>query len=305
MGKNPYDILGVSKSADEKKIKSAYRKLAKQHHPDLNPSDKNADEKFKEISVAYDLLHDKDKRAAYDRGEIDFDGNQQQQQQQQSYKDFADRPQGQRYQSNSQQHLNPEDLQSIFGNFFKGGGPGAKAGFRAQSADAHYAIDVEFLQAATGANKQITMPDGKMLKITIPAGTQNGQKLRLKGQGRAGDTHAPAGDAYIEIHVKPHAFFHQKDKDINVEVPIAIHEAVLGCKIEVPTIHGKVEVSIPKNATTGTKLRLKGKGIDGGNQYVSLVITMPDTIDDDLKDIIGNWAKTHSYNPRKSEVYTS
>ena len=305
MIKNPYDILGVNKTADEKEIKSAYRKLAKQHHPDLNPSDKNADEKFKEISVAYDLLQDKDKRAAYDRGEIDFEGNQQQHQQQQSYKDFADGPQGQRYYSTSQQHFNPEDLESIFGAFFKDGAPGAKAGFKAQPADAHYAIDVEFLEAATGTKKQITMPDGKALKITIPPGTQSGQKLRLKGQGNAGNTNTPASDAYIEIHVKPHSFFNRKGKDINVEVPIAIQEAVLGGKIEVPTVHGKVEVSIPKNATTGTKLRLKGKGIDGGNQYVSLVIAMPDTIDDDLKEIIGNWAKKHSYNPRKSEVYTS
>lgn len=302
MKKNPYDILDVSKSADEKEIKSSYRKLAKQYHPDLNPDNKEADEKFKEITAAYDLLHDKDKRAAYDRGEIDIDGNQQYQQQQ-SYKDFANGSQGQRYYSNAGGNFDPEDLESIFASYFNDQPGGRYSGFRAQSADAHYAIDVEFLEAATGTKKQITMPDGKKLSIDIPAGAQDGQKLRLKGQ--AGSANTPAGDAYIEMHVKPHAFYKRKGKDINVEVPIAIHETVLGSKIKIPTIHGIVEVSIPKGASTGAKLRLKGKGINGGNQYVRLIIVMPDKVDDNLEKIIGKWAETHSYNPRKSEVYTS
>lgn len=164
MAKNPYDILGVKKTADAKEIKSAYRMLAKQHHPDLNPDNKKAETTFKDISVAYNLLHDKDKRAAYDRGEIDMGGNpQSQQQRQQSYKDFAEGPQGQRYHSGGSADFSQEDIESIFGSFFGGSVGGRQAGFKSQSLDAHYVIEVDFLESVNGAKKRVTMPDGKIL----------------------------------------------------------------------------------------------------------------------------------------------
>jgi len=304
MTKNPYDILGVKKTADDKEIKSSYRKLAKKYHPDLNPGNKEADDKFKEISIAYDLLHDKNKRAAYDRGEIDMDGNPQYQQQQQYYKDFAEGPQGQRYYySGNGGDFNQEDIENIFGSFFSGGVGGRKAGFKAQPSDAHYAIEVDFIESVKGAKKRVTMPDGKVLDISIPAGAKDGQKLRLKGQGAPGNVNQAAGDAYIEMHISPHSFYTRKGNDIHIEVPIGIHESILGSKITVPTIHGKVEMSLPKGISSGNTLRLKGKGVKGGDQYVHVVLTMPEKLDNTLEDNIKKWAKDHSYNPRKNKEF--
>ena len=299
MAKNPYDILGVKKEASDKEIKSAYRKLAKKYHPDLNPGDKDMESKFKEISLAYDLLKDKEKRAAFDRGEIDMDGNPQHQQQ--FYKDFADGPGGQRYYHFHQGggDFSEEDIADIFGSFFGGGAAGHRAGFKRQTADAHYTIEVDFMEAATGAKKRVTMPDGKMLDINIPAGMEDGQKLRLKGQGGQGSINTERGDAYVEVHMRPHRYFSRRGKDIHIEVPVGIHEAILGSKITVPTIHGQVEMSIPKGASTGNTLRLKGKGIKGGNQMVKLKLVMPETVDKELEDAVAKWAKKHAYNPRK------
>lgn len=303
MAKNPYDILGVKKTAKEKEIKATYRKLAKQYHPDLNPDNKQADEKFKEISAAYSLLSDKKKRAAYDRGETDMDGNPQYQQQ--SYKDYAGGPQGQRYYSGGGGEFNQEDIGDIFSSFFNARGGRGQAGFTAPSMDAHYTIEVDFLEAAKGTKKRLTMPDGKVLDLSIPESTQEGQKLRLKGKGAAGNASTPAGDAYIEIHIKPNPFYTSKGKDIHVEVPIGIHESVLGSKVKIPTIHGAVETSIPKGASTGSKLRLKGKGIKGGDQYVVLKLVMPATIDSELESSMGEWAKKHAYNPRTGKEFVS
>lgn len=307
MAKNPYDILGIKKTANDKEIKLAYRKLAKQHHPDLNPDNKEAETTFKDISIAYELLHNKDKRAAYDRGEVDMDGQPQyqQQQRQQSYKDYAQGPQGQRYHTGGSGDFSQEDIESIFGSFFGGRAGGAKAGFKGPSLDVHYVIDVDFLEAMHGAKKRVTMPDGKTLDISIPKDTQEGQKLRLKGQGAVGGAKMPPGDAYIKVQIKPHPFYKRTGKDIEIEVPIGIHESVLGSKIQIPTIHGKVEMQIPKGASSGTKLRLKGKGIKGGDQYVCLKIVMPEKIDSELEEYIEKWAKSHEYNPRKDKEFTS
>jgi DnaJ-class molecular chaperone len=286
MAKNPYEILGVKKDATDADIKAAYRKLAKKHHPDLNPSDKNASEKFKEINTANALLSDKEKRAAFDRGDVDMEGHPQYKQQQ-TYRDFAEGPQGGRYQFNAGD-FNFEDL---FGGL---GGGRRNAGFdRPPSADAHYSIEVDFLEAATGAKKRVTMPDGKALEIAIPEGIEEGQKLRLKGQG----TQA-SGDAYVEIHIKAHSFFTRKGSDITIELPISLPESMLGGKIQVPTIHGAVEMVIPKGADSGLTLRLKGKGIKVGDQYVKLKLVMPKDIDAELEESIRKWSETHAYNPR-------
>ncbi len=299
MAKDPYKILGVAKGASDKEIKSAYRKLAKEHHPDINPDKKGSDKKFHDISAAYDLLKDKEKRAAFDRGEIDMEGNPQHKQQ--YYRDFAQGASGERYYhaDSGGGNFSQEDIEDIFGSFFGGGVGGRSAGFKQRSADAHYVTEIDFMEAALGGKKRVTMPDGKVLDINIPAGIEDGQKLRLKGQGNQGAVNSPRGDAYVEVHIRPHKIFTRKGRDIYVEVPVAIHESVLGSKIKVPTIHGQVEAAVPKGASTGTTLRLKGKGIKGGNQYVKIKLVMPDKIDKDLQDAMEKWAEKHAYNPRK------
>ncbi len=295
MPRNPYEILGVSKGASEADIKSAYRKLAKKYHPDLNPDQKETDKKFKEISAAYDLLSDKNKRAAYDRGEIDMEG---QPRQQQFYRDYAQGNQGNRYyhSTGGGEHFEDLNMEDIFGSFFGMGGMGRTGGRthrQQQAAHSHYTIDIDFLDAARGGSKRVTMPDGRTLDITIPEGIEEGQQLRLKGQGaRAG------GDAYVQVHIHPHKFFTRKERDIYVEVPIGFHESILGSKVQVPTIHGPVGVKVPKGGSSGNTLRIKGKGIKGGDQYVTLKIAMPPKIDAGLEDAIKTWSAHHSYNPR-------
>ncbi len=287
MAKNPYDVLGVSKDASDADIKAAYRKLAKKLHPDLNPGNKDADAKFKELNTANMLLSDKDKRAAFDRGDIDMDEQVRPQQQHYNYRDFADQPQGDRYHFGGGD-FDLSDLEGLFGGL-----GGRRAGFKNPSPDARYTIEVEFLEAVRGAKKRVTMPDGKILDITIPEGIEEGKQLRLKGQGRM-----PAGDAYVSVHISPHRFFTREGNTIRIEVPITLQEYVLGGIIQVPTIHGPVDMTVP-HSSAGTTLRLKGKGIKGSDQYVTLKLTMP-AIDTELQEIIEKWAQTHDYNPRKT-----
>ncbi|MBX7146827.1 MAG: J domain-containing protein [Alphaproteobacteria bacterium] len=299
MAKNPYEILGVAKNASDADIKSAFRKLAKKYHPDLNPGKKDIEVKFKEITTAYDLLSDKEKRASYDRGDIDMEG---QPTQQQFYRDYAQGPQARRYSYQSSGQRPDIDLDDLFGSFFKsrqGNYDEYHPDFNRGSADTHYTIEIDFLEAAKGGSKQVTLPDGRNLSITIPEGIEEGKQLRLKGQGGK-NSRGQNGDAYIEIHIKSHPFYTRKGNDIYTEIPIGFHESILGSKIQVPTIHGSVDMTIPKGANSGASLRLKGKGIKGADQFVKLKIVMPPTIDSDLEQIIKQWSNKHSYNPRQT-----
>lgn len=291
MNKNPYETLGIDKDASAADIKLAYRNLAKKHHPDLNPGNKNADEKFKELNAANDILSDPDKRAAFDRGEIDVSGQSQSQPQRPNYRDFADAPHNGRYNFNGGD-FDLSDIEDLFGHM---GRRTAGAGFtRPPAADAHYTLDIDFLEAARGAQKHITLPDGKTLDLAIPEGLEEGQQLRLKGQGLH-----PSGDAYVKVHIRPHPFFTRKSKDITIELPITLYECLLGSKIQVPTLKEPVEMAIPKGARSDLMLRLKGKGIKGGDQYVKLKVVMPKEIDADLETFIRKWSETHAYHPRK------
>lgn len=301
MTENPYKILGVEKSASEKEIKSAYRKLAKQHHPDLNPGDAGNDIKFKSISNAYGILSDPDKRAAYDAGKLDNDGNPAHPSGQRYYRDYASGEQGKPYYHHTTNQFDPEDIESLFGSFFRGGAAGQQAGFKQKSQDAHYTIQIDFMEAALGGKKQVTMPDGKVLNISIPQGVSDRQKLRLKGQGGRSSIGQEAGDAYVEIHINPHHQFSRKGKDIYVDVPISLGESILGKKIPIPTIHGTVDMTLPKGISSGAVLRLKGKGIKEGNQYVTVQITMPKEIDDELSTFFAQWDEKHAYDPRLKE----
>lgn len=309
MSKSPYDILDIKQGASDDEIKAAYRKLAKKYHPDLNPDNAKADDKFKEASAAHDFLKDKEKRAAFDRGEIDGQGQPKwsggaqgnAEGQRQYYRDHASGPSSNRYQNTG--NINPEDLEGIFGSMFGGRANNAEYEnmFRQQqNADTQYRFDIDFMDAALGIKKQVTMPDGKTLNISIPEGIKDGQKLRLKGQGQK-ISDGRQGDAYVEIHVNPHKKFTRKANDIYSSIPIAIHEAILGSDVKVETIHGPVKIKIPKGTDSGKSFRVKGKGIKGGNHYVEVKIVMPDEIDNALEKTMTDWAKNKSYNPRKSK----
>ena len=307
VNKSPYDILGIKQGASDDEIKAAYRKLAKKYHPDLNPDNAEADDKFKEASAAHDFLKDKDKRAAFDRGEIDSQGQPQwsggaqtdPKGQRQYYRDHANSSGSERYQAGG--NINPEDLEGIFGSMFGGrkGGAGYEEMFRQQrNADVHYRLDIDFMDAALGTKKQVTMPDGKNIKIGIPEGVKNGQKLRLKGQGNKLPD-GRQGDIYVEIHINPHKNFIRKGNDVYTSIPIGIHESILGGNIKVETVHGPVNIRIPKGTDSGKSFRLKGKGIKGGNHYVDVKIVMPEKIDETLEKSMTDWAKNNSYNPRE------
>ncbi|MBI1180043.1 MAG: DnaJ domain-containing protein [Alphaproteobacteria bacterium] len=306
MSEDPYKVLGVAKTASQDEIRKAYRKLAKEAHPDLNPGDKKAEERFKTISLAYDIVGDADKRGRYDRGEIDASGTERPPQQE-FYRQYADADGGFRYQS-SAGFEDFVDLSDLFsGVFQRGGGPGGPGGGRGgrmKGQDLRYHMQVDFLEAVNGARKRVTMPDGRTLDVAVPAGLRAGQTLRLKGNGMPGMNGGPAGDALVEIDVNPHPVFERDGDDIVVELPISLDEAVLGGKVEVPTITGKVNLTIPKGASSGQTLRLRGKGVPGaknraaGDQRVKLKIVMPAKIDADLEAFIETWRESHGYDPR-------
>lgn len=296
--KDPYDVLGVQKTANEAAIRAAYRKLAKRHHPDLNPGKPEAAERFKEINAANDILSDPEKRARYDRGEIDAAGNEKPPEHP-YYRDFGDAPGHEKYHAN----IDPEDLESIFAHAFGGGasGPFATGGgrrFSARGSDAHYTLTIGFLDAANGTMRRITLPEGRTLDVRIPAGVRDGHMLRLKGQGMPGLGDGPPGDALVEIAVAPHPLFRREGDDIIVELPVTIQEAVLGTTLEVPTIKGKVRLTIPPNSGTGTRLRLRGRGIHQGHQFVQLHVVLPPEEEPDLAAFLKTWQPKQAFNPR-------
>jgi DnaJ-class molecular chaperone len=288
---DPYQTLGIGKDASQADIQKAYRRLAKKLHPDLNPGNKQAEEQFKNVSAAYDLLSDPDKRARFDRGEIDASGAERPQQR--YYRDFADAGGANPYASNSG-FADFGDAEDILSEFFGRRGAGGRREFRMRGQDAHYQLEIDFLDAVNGAKKQITLPDAETLDVTIPPGTRDGQVLRLRGKGRPGIGGGPPGDALIEITVRPHPLFRRKGDDLYIDLPVPLDEAVLGGKASVRTPTGTVAMTIPKWSNTGTVLRLKGMGVprpDGtrGDEYVTLKVMLPDKPDAQLERLIADW----------------
>ena len=248
---DPYQTLGLTKTATDEEIRKAYRKLAKEHHPDLNPGNKEAEARFKDISAAYTLLSDPEKRRAFDAGEIDASG--QPQAERRFYRDYAGAGAGFRYEQ-PEDLGGFEDLGGVFADLFKGRrGGGARSGaetqFRMRGGDAHYTLPIDFLEAVNGAKKRVDMPDGKTLDINIPAGVREGQILRLKGQGSPGFGGGPAGDALITVSVHPHPVFSRDGKDIKSVLPITLHEALSGGSVPVETITGPVNSKSPNIPT--------------------------------------------------------
>lgn len=301
--RNPYEVLGVKKEVTSDELRSAYRKLAKKHHPDLNPGNKQAEARFKEISAAYELLSDAEKRARFDRGEIDESGNEKPRAY--SYQEHAEGAPGAKYRT--QEGYSPEDLDDLFSFFGRGGGAGGfgnargeGASIRMRGGDRQYALTVDFLDAVNGAKQRLELAPGKSLDVTIPAGVRDGQVLRLAGQGGPGIGGGPAGDALIEIHIAPHAVFRREGDDILLDLPVTLAEAALGGRVTVPTTTGAVTMTVPPHSNTGTVLRLKGKGVPGhGDELVTLKVVLPPEADPELDTFLKDWAAKHPYDPRK------
>lgn len=305
MSKNLYHVLGISKEASEAEIKSAYRKLARKYHPDLNKDDKSAAEKFKEISCAYDVLGDKDKRKKYDNGEIDCDGKPT------GYGAGFGGAGGGNYQSYNYSGGNPFgnggfgggnaggfDFSSIFGeDIFSQFNGASQGGFSGRTRrprkgeDINYTMQIDFLTAAQGAEKTVSI-NGKSINVKIPSGTQNGQTLRLKGLGHPSANGGDNGDVLITLNVSGHPYFSADGLNILLDLPISMKEAVLGAKVTIPTISGKVAVNVPPYSTSGEKLRLKGKGMKTktgqGDEIVTLKIVAPKTKNADLEQALSS-----------------
>ena len=294
--KDPYETLGVQRTDNEAAIRAAYRKLAKKHHPDVNPDKPDAAARFGEISAAYDLLSDKDKRARFDRGEIDAEGHEVHQQRQY----YRDTPGHERYEPAG--GFSQEDLEAFMAQAFGQAGRRSDWGATGRpmaGRDMQYSLTVSFIDAATGTTRRLTLPDGKTLDVRIPPGTEDGHVLRLRGQGGPGLNGARAGDALIEITVAADPRFHREADDIITEVPVSLKEAVLGTSLEVPTIHGPVRLSVPAGSGTGTRLRLRGKGIRQGHQFVALNVVVPPGEEPELAEFLRTWTPKQGFSPRE------
>jgi DnaJ-class molecular chaperone len=299
MSDDPYKVLGVARDASQEDIRKAYRKLAKELHPDLHPGEKDAETRFKQVSAAYILLKDPEMRARYDRGEIDATGAERADQR--FYRPYAEADETGRYTS-AAGFGDFEDLSDLFSGLFTRGAAGQRA-YHAKGRDLRYRLEVDFLDAVNGAKRRITLPDGTALDLTVPPGTDDGSVLRLKGKGGPGIGNGPPGDALIEIGVKPHPFFRREGNDIVMDLPVSLDEAVLGAKVEVPTVSGRVSMTVPKGASSGTVLRLRGKGVKpdtgpAGDQRVILKVVLPSRIDPELESFMAEWRERHKYDPR-------
>ncbi len=287
-----YKTLGVGKNATQSDIKKAFRKLMKELHPDLNPGDAAKEARFKKVSAANDILSDPNKRALYDRGEIDETGA-----------EVVQNPFGGGFQGQPRGGQGYGDMGDIFSQMFGGGGP--RGGFQQamKGQDQRYNMQVSFIEAALGGKKQIYLADGSPISVTVPKAIDDGQTIRLKGKGHPGQNGGPAGDALIQVKVASHASFKRDGLNIELNLPITLYEATLGGKVEVPTLHGAVGLKIPAGTSSGKVLRLKGRGLEKGrnkgDQLVKLQIHMPEQIDAELESFMKGWKDKHAYDPRQ------
>jgi len=300
--KDPYAILGVSKSASADEIRRAYRKLAKELHPDARPDDKQAEERFKEVGQAFKLLSDPETKARFDRGEIDADGNET------AAFHFRSRPGGPAGQRGPSGRF--EDVSDIFSDLFsdlgRGGRPGQGPGAGPRpmkGRDLKAGVTVSFEEAMRGGKRRVGLTGGRAVEVAIPAGVEPGQVLRLRGQGEPGAHGGPAGDCLVEIAIRPHAYFRRDGSDIRVDLPISLKEALFGGAVRAPTVDGPVEVRVPAGANSGAQLRLRGKGAPKpggghGDQIIKLIVDVP-LNDPTLEAFIEDWTPPADYDPRK------
>ena len=309
MARDPYQELGVSRSASTDEIRKAFRKLAKQFHPDTNPNDKPAEERFKQVSAAFDILGDAAKKKKFDAGEIDADGRETSRTFGGGGSPFGGGGGFQRggFQSGGfgRGGDGPEiDLGDLFGDILGRGarGGGGQGGFSPRGADVKARLDIDLEEAIRGGKKRVAFSDGRTIDVTIPVGAQEGQTLRLKGQGSPG--RGGQGDALIELTIKPHAIYRREGETLVMDLPISIPDAVLGGKIEAPTPDGNVMLAVPKGSNSGATLRLKGRGLADakgkrGDLLARLVVTLPETIDPDLEKFAQAWRDQKPYAPKR------
>jgi DnaJ-class molecular chaperone len=314
--RDPYEVLGVPRGASAATIKSAFRKLAKKYHPDANKNDPKAAARFAELSTANEIVGDEEKRKQFDRGEIDAEGKPR-------FQGFPGGDPRGRAGGGFETHTfrtgggfgggggGFEDiLNSMFGAAAARGGArrtGGASPFEfdpgtiALDLDVSVSMTVSLEEAVKGADKRVRLPTGKELNVKIPAGVVAGQQIRLKGQGETAPGHPP-GDLLITVNIAPHAFFKVDGSDLRLDLPITLYEAVLGGKVRVPTLGGAVELSIPKNTSSGRIFRLKGKGLPkagaAGDLFVTIRIMLPDGNDAELEALMQKWRAAHPYNPR-------
>jgi DnaJ-class molecular chaperone len=328
--RDPYSVLGVAKSASEGDIKKAFRQLAKKYHPDQNKDDPGAQQRFSEVNQAYEIIGDKDKRAQFDRGEIDAEGKQKFQSRGfdgfSGFEDFgaAGGSRGFRSSGGAAGGGGFDDiLNDILGGFGSRGGargsagPGASGfsgagGAKARRSSPSKGANADLIAAVSledilnSGKAQVTLPSGKTVNVTLPKGVVEGEKIRLKGQGHPGDQGGPAGDALIEVRFKTHKLFDVKGSDLHLDLPITLYEAILGAKIRTPTLTGAVNLTIPENTSSGKTMRLKGKGLPTkngghGDLLVKIQIMLPPHGDDELDTLMKAWREITPYRVRGPE----
>jgi DnaJ-class molecular chaperone len=311
VARDPYEVLGVPRSAGADDIRKAFRKLAKKHHPDANPGDKAAEERFKQVSGAFDLLGDADKRRKFDAGEIDADGRE-------VFRGFGGPGQGGPFGGAGGGGFEGSDFSDILGEMFgrrggrggprAGGGPGpgtgtgAGPGFAPRGPDVRARLEIDLEEAILGGKKRISFQDGRTLDVTIPAGASDGQTLRLRGHGEAG--RGGKGDALIELSIRPHPVFRKENDQLVMDLPVSVPDAVLGGRVQAPTPDGQVSLTVPKGASSGQSLRLKGKGLaDGrggrGDLLARIQIMLPEASDPQLEAFAARWREERPYVPRR------
>lgn len=290
--KDYYQILGVKKDASTEEIKKAYRRLARQYHPDLHPGDKEMEGKFKDINEAYSVLHDPEKRNQYDlTGQVPFEPGMGRPGGPFHYQDFG--------------FGGFPSVEDLFSEVF--GFPGARRG-TVRGADIEYTLNIDFLKSIRGTDVKITVrrrTGSETITIKIPPGVMNGSRVRVAGKGEDGYEGGPRGDLYIVTMVSPHPYFRRKDNNIYIDVPITVREAVLGSNIRVPTVEGYTTIKVPPGTHGGTKLRIKGKGVGSplsptrGDQYVVIKIDVPKGVDERSRELIEEFGRINDYDPRK------
>ena len=310
MARDPYLELGVSRTASADEIRKAFRKLAKQNHPDTNPGDKAAEERFKRVSAAFDIVGDAEKRKKFDAGEIDADGRETMRGFTGARGPWGANPAG-GYENGfgrggtSRESFEGVDLGDILGEMFGGRGAGRGGGFgpfSQRGADVRARLEIDLEETIKGSKKRIGFSDGRTIDVTIPKGAQDGQTLRLKGQGAPG--RAGPGDAFIELAIVPHPIYRREGEVLVMDLPVTVYDAVLGGKVEAPTPDGPVTLTIPKGSNTGTKLRLKGRGLSDtqgrrSDLFARLVVTLPDQQDPELESFADSWKHRRPYAPRR------
>jgi DnaJ-class molecular chaperone len=302
--RDPYTVLGLAKSAGAAEIKSAFRKLAKKYHPDQS-KDPKAKERFAEIGQAYEILGDEKKRAAFDRGEIDAEGKPRAPQ----FEGFSAGPGGGGFR-NFHFDFGAGDLGSrgidpdIFAEMF-GGGMRSRAKPPQRGEDVAVSVTVPLAQVATGGDVRVSLPTGKTLDVSAPVGFEDGRTIRLRGQGEPGVRNGPPGDALVTLRYAPHPFFKVEGRDLRLDLPVTLYEAVLGAKVRAPTLTGMVEIAVPAGTSSGRVMRLRGKGLPGagdhpaGDLFLTLRIVLPAAEDPALADLMRKWRDEKPYEPRQ------